>query len=349
MELAIGESGPQDVAILFVDLVSTSQFASILSLAEYSDYLEAFKDACLTQSAYFFEQVHKGKYQKGLDYHVQFIGDELGVFLHSGKPANDVYQLVCLAVTLKCAWLGAEMNAIRIASRMPTTDIACGIHFGAIWAKRQETGFDRWGFAINLAKRIETASREGDHFQIFLSDAAFKRIARILRNLLPGPRNAISMKGVVTPVGVYEIVESFVDPFKRLAPQLAEGFRRVASAALASNRFDEWIHSCLQVSEESKNGKVTEECLDYCLATLRIHPTNAVALYYAAQAMRERGNDEMAGLYLEDLTREWPNFADGWLELGRLHKRMGSTAQARRAILQARRHGIPDIEEEMPA
>jgi class 3 adenylate cyclase len=347
MNLAVGEKGPLDSAILFVDLVSSSQFASILTLEEYADYLETFREVCVSQTEFFFGHVHEGKYQRGKDYETTFLGDQMIIFLNSERPSNDVYQLVCLAITLKCAWLGSPMNAGRVASRMPTTDIACGIHSGAIWAKRREDGYDRWGFAINLAKRIETVSREGEHFQVFLSDAAYKRISRQLRNLLTGPRLALPLKGVVAPIGLYEIHESFVDPFKRLAPQFAEDFRQVARQALASNRFDEWIHSCLQVSEESKNGCVTSECLELCLETLKINSQNAVALYYAAQGLRERGQEEMAVLYLQDLTKAWPCFGDGWLELGRSQKRLGLQREARLSLLQARRCGVPEEEEEL--
>src|SRR3990170_1998646 len=171
--MAIREAGPLDTAILFVDLVSSSEFASVLGLHEYADYLDSFQRACLSQCRHFFDTVHAGKYREGID----------------------IYQLVCLAISLKCAWLASPKNVERVQSRMGTVDIACGVHFGTVWATPHAKGLEKRGFAINVAKRIETASREGKHFHIFLSDAAYKRIAALLRNLLVGDRMVLPMKG----------------------------------------------------------------------------------------------------------------------------------------------------------
>ncbi len=342
------EAGPLDTAILFADLVSSSEFASVLGLHEYADYLDSFQSTCLSQCRYFFEAVHGGKYIEGFDYEIRFIGDELVVYLHAERPGNDVYQLVCLAISLKCAWLACPKNIERVECGMGTVDIACGIHFGTVWATPQPKGLEKRGFAINLAKRIETASREGKHFHIFLSDAAYKRIALLLRNLLAGPRMMLPMKGVLGLVGVCEIEESFVDPYKRLNPVFHEGFQHTAHTALAVNSEEGWIHSCFQVWEESRNGCVTDECLELCLGILKVNPSNAVALYYAAQGLVERDHHKSARLYLEDLTQFHPTFADGWLDLGRVCKRLGDPVNALHAILQARRHGIPEEEEELP-
>jgi predicted Zn-dependent protease len=81
---------------------------------------------------------------------------------------------------------------------------------------------------------------------------------------------------------------------------------------------------------------------------LKLDAQNAVALYYAAQAMRERGDADTARLYLADLTQSWPGFGDGWLELGKLHLTAGNTASARECMLQARRHGVPATEALLP-
>lgn len=340
MKPRLPQPGPLNVAVLFVDLVNSSEFASVLGLREYAEYLDSFQHACLSQCRHFFESVHKGKYQQGLDYRVSFIGDELVVFLHSGRDADDIYQLACLAICLKCAWLASPKNTERIQAGMGTVDIACGIHFGSVWANPQQSGYDLRGFTINVAKRIETSSREGKNFHIFLSDAAYKRISQLLRNLLVGEGMVLPMKGVIVPVGVYEIEDSFIDPYKRLDPEFSEGFQNVARSALESNACEAWIHSCLQVWEESRNGKVTDECFDLCRRTLKSHPENAVAMYFIGQACQERKDPERARLYLEDLTRFHPTFADGWLLLAEVCKSLGDAPSSRKAILQAERHGI---------
>jgi hypothetical protein len=181
-----------------------------------------------------------------------------------------------------------------------------------------------------------------------VSDSAFKRIGRKTKNLLFSPRHVPPMKGIVLPVAVREVHDSFMDLSQRLAPEHAVAFREVATHALHSATFDAWIHSCLQVWDEKAFGRVTDECMEMCKALLTVDPTNAVALYHASQGARERGDIETAKLYLEDLTSCSPRFGDAWLELGRLHKSTGAMAEARKAIIQARRHGVSVEEESLP-
>ena len=53
--------GPLDTAIMFVDLVDSSVFASVLGLKEYSDYVESFHNVVRVQCDHFFEHCLKGK------------------------------------------------------------------------------------------------------------------------------------------------------------------------------------------------------------------------------------------------------------------------------------------------
>jgi len=346
-----GQDGPLETAILFVDLVSSSDFASVLGLEDYARYIDSFEQLCRAQCNHFFQVLHGNKgWTPGLQYEVQFLGDELIVYLHSGNVPNDVYQLVALAITLKCGWLGTALNRQRVESGAPSAELACGIHVGHVWAQRTEAdAYKRRGFTINVAKRVESASREGQNFRIYVSDPAMKRVNRRGRTVLFSPRKIVQMKGVVVPVGVYEVVDSFINPHKRVVQTLLDGFLEVAHKAMNTNAYDLWIHSCLQVYEEAKNGhKVTKENLDLCHKTLNIDPGNASALLHAAQGTRDAGDHETARLIYEDLTSSWPTFGEGWLELGRLLKKMGDPAGARRAILQARRCAVAPEEEALP-
>ena len=268
--------------------------------------------------------------------------------LHTGNQSDDVYQLACLAITLKCAWLCCPMNIQRINQGAPSVELAIGIHAGLVWAKARCEEFCLRGFAINVAKRVETASREGEHFRIFISGAAFKRVNRRIRHSLIGPKRLLAMKGIGVPVAVHEVIDSFVDPSARLDPQTIDRFRQVAKRAMQSNSFDMWIHTCFQLVEGVRNGCVCDECMELCRNVLNIQPDNGVALYYASQASVERSDFATAILYLQDLTRLWPTFTDGWLELGRAQKKTGALKAATRSILQARRQGAGVGEEALP-
>ncbi len=346
----IGDSGELHTSILFVDLVSSTDLAAAVGLEEFASFGRAFRATCLEQCRYFFEsRTRKRGYERdGRHYEFRVEGDELVVFLHTDRPHDDVYQLICLAIALKCAWLGVAPNAARLASGRPTFEIAAGIHSGPVWATRTDLGFDRSGFAIHLAKRVESASRQGERFRIFVSDPAFKLINRRMRNLLFGPRMVAALKGMAPTIGVYELIDSFVDPSRRMTPEARKTFAETARAALATNTFDLWIHSCLQVSEGAGRDVPSEEAVRLCRQVLNIDPENPVALFYAAEGETGRGNPETARLYLEDLTRSWPTLADGWLVLGRLLLVLGEESEARRCILQARRHGAAIGEEPLP-
>lgn len=337
-----GESGPLHVSVLFVDLVSSSDFASVMGLQAYAQYVSAFHDLCRSQTRFFFQTLSKTEHQ---DYGIQMVGDEMVVFLHTDNPPNDVYLLICLAVTLKCGWLGSPLNAERLFSGLSSTGLAAGINSGPVWASRTPDGFTKCGFALNVGKRVESASREGERYQVMVSDPAYKQINRRIRNLLFGSRRIVPMKGIVVPVGIYEVAECFMNIGKRLEPGLLRGFEKVGRQALQRNTFDLWVHSCWQLYQASVAGDlITDEALTLCEHVLTIDPLNPVALYHAGQAMVERKNLETAALYFEDLTGHWPALADGWLELARVYRAMGRPEPARTCLLQARRRGIPEQE-----
>ncbi len=340
MHLETDSSQSLDVAVLFVDLVGSSDFASVLGLREYASYVESFEQLCEQQCRYFFDVVHAGHYQHGRDYHWTMIGDELVVFLHTGRAPDDIYQLMCLAIMLKCGWLGLDTNAKRIAEGMGVAELGAGIHIGRVWATWNGEKFDLRGHAINLAKRIESASRQGDRYHILVSATAFKRVRRRLRNIIFSRQQITPMKGIVLPMGMHEVADSFVDISKRLAPQFLDGFQRIARQAIEANALAMWIHSCLMVYEEATAGSVSDELLTLCENMLHVAPDSPVALWYAAQAMDERNEFEFAVAYLEDLTQHWPQFADGWLQLGKMLERIGDRDGARRAAIRARQHGI---------
>ena len=61
----VGKEGPLDVSVLFIDLVSSSEFASIMGLREYSEYVETFHRLCIEQCRYYFEEFLGGEYRAG--------------------------------------------------------------------------------------------------------------------------------------------------------------------------------------------------------------------------------------------------------------------------------------------
>src|SRR5215216_1869095 len=99
-----GGEGPLETAVLFMDLVASSEFASVLGLEEYAKYVDSFEQLCREQCAYFFEVLHKNKgWKLGLDYEFQFVGDELAVFMHTDPRRQFGRRLATGAPTAELA------------------------------------------------------------------------------------------------------------------------------------------------------------------------------------------------------------------------------------------------------
>ena len=341
-DVARGEGNPIETAILFVDLVGSSVFASVLGLRDYAEYVSSFNRICLRQCEYFFKEFLRGHYHLGADYEIESVGDETAVFLHTDNTANDVYLLTVLGITLKCAWLGSSFNRRRLDRRTFTSEIGVGVNFGKVWSRKRESGYSKIGYAINLTKRIETHSRNGDRYRIFLSDAAFKQINTRMRNLVFGPRLMITAEGILGEVGLYELYESFVEPVRRMEPNLGSDFKERLSDAIENNSRDLWIHSSLQLSSEADFGHVTETAFHLCEQVLNMDASNPVALYYLAQGYAEHGDTETALSVWDDLTRFWPRFGDGWLEYGLLLEKSGHAEKARAAFIKAKLCGVAE-------
>ena len=109
----------------------------------------------------------------------------------AGRTPNDVYQLVGLAITLKCGWLASPLNSKRIKRHVPARESAAGNNSGRIRISPSPGAWRRTGYSINVAKRAESASRSGAHFRVYLTDTAFKQIGPLIGNLYPA--NAVAL------------------------------------------------------------------------------------------------------------------------------------------------------------
>ena len=339
---------PLDTAVLFVDLVNCSTFASVLGLKEYHDHLTSFHEVCRAQCEHHFQTFLDGRYKRGEEYSYQITGDELVVFMHTRNARNDVYQLATLAVTLKAAWLTSRRNQERLARRAPVADISAGIHHGPVWAvPRPEGGYLLTGYAINLAKRIETLSRHGEHYRIFLSDQAFKLVNTLVPHFIFTPRLRFEAKGILGDVGMYEIAHCFLVAEKRLDPRYIEDLHRILRDAVVFATQDLWMHDLFQVWSARKAGNsISDEAMRLCAHVLKHSPTNPPALYHYGQALRERGQFALAEEAFRTLVESWPQYPHGFMEYAQLLYRMPAErhAEAAQMLLKAEYLGIPAAE-----
>jgi class 3 adenylate cyclase len=70
---------------------------------------------------------------------------------------------------------------------------------------------------VNLAQRIETATREG---QILISEPTYKKISDLVE---VQPKEAMTMKGILEPIPLYEVTGMTVGSVEELRDTVDRG------------------------------------------------------------------------------------------------------------------------------
>ncbi len=193
---------PKQALVFFVDLVGSSSVSSERSIESYwRDYVRPFYVAiervysqyCLHDDAS-FSLVRRSNVSGDNAFLYSYRGDELiGMVLFPRKEdrfspriQTAVQEVVRSLYVLKLFWLASRYNLERISDGLRPRDIAVGIHIGPINLIRHVTRQNpasqtvdlekvsyHVGYTINLAKRIESASRGGESSRIFASGDVF--------------------------------------------------------------------------------------------------------------------------------------------------------------------------------
>lgn len=125
-------------------------------------------------------------------------------------------------------------------------------------------------------------------------------------------------------------------------PSLACEVKRLLAATVTLSTQDPWMHDFHQVWSEADGCNITDSAMELCRAVLLHDPTDPVALYHLAQALRERGDPSTALIILRELTSAWPRFGDGHWELARLLRSIGEESNSAESLRVARLLGIED-------
>lgn len=209
--------------VFFVDLVGSSAVSSERPILSYwEDYVRPFYVAIeRTFAQYCRHPATRFKFLGMRDdpdvMQLSYRGDELVGFILF-PPKEDLFseqiqvavgEVVRSLYTLKLFWLASSYNLSRIKEGQRPRDISAGIHIGPInlLRGRHNDPKERYhvGYAINLAKRVEGASRLGDASHIFatgeiysVADAARRRNAELMTQgkALLEIRNAIMFRGL---------------------------------------------------------------------------------------------------------------------------------------------------------
>lgn len=202
----------RECIILFVDIIGCSEISNHLGQKAYCDLIEDFHECFKKVCDYYKVNVYENhEYEY---FHAHTRGDEGCLKIFAAKNdkelARDVDVAISIALDLKKMWLFTEYNRERVRDeKLLPVDLAIGIHLGKVWLK--DDGNPE-GYTINLAKRVESASRDGKFTHIFVSESARERLytnndERAYKCTEAFP---IPTKGISHDIKVHEIKHHFL-------------------------------------------------------------------------------------------------------------------------------------------
>ncbi|TET77736.1 hypothetical protein E3J38_09505, partial [candidate division TA06 bacterium] len=212
--------GIRRAIVLFADIIGCSEISNNCSIQEYNSIIDEFHAICAETRDLFFPT---GEYSVE-EMESSIRGDEVCLILHSGKDADDyhfapseqetdkvlrdVKNSILFSVGLKLMWMISDYNRKRVRCSLVPRDLGIGINIGpVVFAVHPSTGRDKSseGYSINLAKRIEGASRAGRYSKIFVC----KELRYLCtENRIPiefDDEKVFELKGITTPPYLHEI------------------------------------------------------------------------------------------------------------------------------------------------
>lgn len=385
MKEIISSSDNQGIAtMLFVDLVGSSEAASLQKSDDYSKLVSAFQnnvedvfknELCRNQNldARVRDGQQRGSEKKGIKYY-EVRGDE-GFLILVNKinisesdidlPLKDTRENLLLvlriALRIKYEWLFAEENIKRFKELKKPFEVAIGINTGKVTLKKEKGQWKAEGYAINLAKRIESQSRQGEYSGIYVSEYTFGNY-----NDIPGENTLrfrqtekLSLKGISGTVRTYELISAILDEedeilFVPLIALEADGEDLKKIQEEFNNSLNPWLGNVLcnikwknsaifwEKEKKGKARKALQEAAEIARKIIEIDPKTPAWKIFLAQIIFDyvesyesdyRSKDEKVRLkyellirntveYLEKLITKEPHELDARLYLGKFYSRV---------------------------
>jgi class 3 adenylate cyclase len=222
--------------MLFADLMSSTELAKNLTLQEYDEMLVDFQSTLFEVISNHLQVF--GYRGNGEDSEWSIVGDELRVFLYSGEQRFDVRNALLIAAKIKLGWLASSFNQRILKEGRLVSRIGVGINCGKVikdvrgWrlnAGQKQPVIE--GYAINVAKRIESASREGSFYKIMVGDGLFRFCTEESQmNIVFSQPYSNIFRGLGQKITVYEVIAfinneimvSMPDSFRDRLPGIME-------------------------------------------------------------------------------------------------------------------------------
>lgn len=348
-----------NATILFADLMNSTELAKNLTLLEYDDMLVDFQNTMFEVVSHHLD--YFGYEGSGIDSEWSISGDELRVFLYSENIDFDIRNALLIATKIKLAWLSSAFNQRVLSEQRLVSRIGVGINCGKVikdvrpWrVKIGKATPNVEGYAINLTKRIESASREGSVYQIMVGASLYKRCQQNKRiNVAFSHPRSLVFKGLGQKIPVYELL-SFVnfEILISMPASLKEGLLQKMENTVRDAMPEPWIFIVLLRSYISMLASNHKDDVDIKAAELAQQALDVVEykpviynmlgwLYTHGKNIR---NLEMAFHYLDQCLGLEPKNEAALLHRARILEEMGQSDLARHAyqeiLFQNRQHPV---------
>jgi class 3 adenylate cyclase len=348
-----------NATILFADLMNSTELAKNLTLLEYDDMLVDFQDTMFEVVSHHLD--YFGYEGDGTDSEWSISGDELRVFLYSKNMDFDIHNALLIAVKIKLAWLSSGFNQRVLSEQRLVSRIGVGINCGKVikdirpWrVKLGKAGPNIEGYAINLTKRIESASREGNVYQIMVGASLYKRCQRNkgINVAFSHPRSLV-FKGLGQKIPVYEVF-SFLnfEVLPSMPDSLQEGLLEKMENTVRDAMPEPWLFIVLlrsyisilvsnsHVDIDIKAVELAQQALD----VVEYKPVIYNMLGWVYTNGKNVRNLEMAFHYFDQCLGLEPKNEAALLQRARILEDMGQTDLARHAyqeiLFQNRKHPV---------
>jgi class 3 adenylate cyclase len=332
---AYNVSPPKPALLVFVDIIDSSVYSSILGITKFAEKVLSFQELFEQLGKCYFND--KPYFADKIDSlcRVESRGDEGTVFVVDPRQsgAELVHRAVKFAFELK-----ARLKILNLRETdLPPTEmrIAVGIHFGEValvTTLHKRKGIYRnlidgiVGYSINYAKRVESSSRTGSLSQVFLSKVATDLLSR---SPIAFYRHEVPLRGIQANQEVYEVRSAFLDgiPLSRSdgagAVSNEEFITYFANGFTESQFIDEpWLKSfvlsVLDSRRDACQGTASAKAYSDRISRLAWHkPTedDPIMVYWRARECEQDGKYSRAVTCLKSIIRDDPHFLHARIKL----------------------------------
>jgi tetratricopeptide (TPR) repeat protein len=329
-------SNERQATILFADMIDSSALSHMLEPKMYNSIVCDFhlkaKEIVEELKANFLNSLPEGTHVeagiRGDEFSFMLVSPPVKSYLQREPFADDfglrsTTAALQLAIRLKRRWLLVNANKLRIEKGQPPLGIAVGIHSGPVilgehWrfpAGHLSTplkAITAEGYAINLAKRVETASRIGRWSKIFLTRPIYNSTPADFRQAFIQVESP-PLQGIPSAPIIYEAkgIGHFDNKsFPQDADFRHKGNLELYERIVSLDPSQLWL--LLDLAHKYFDSGDYEKAITKYKAVLEVDPGFAPAYAYLGRAFFRNYYFPEAQAALEQATTINPNYSRAW-------------------------------------